>query len=95
MAAATKQTSQFVVDLSGFTWSPFVSPIGNASGLIFKTQMTGPIPRRDALLRTAAVASAGMIAAAPLTAVAAPLDKPGAPTRRMDHKTAVRTGCPL
>src|SRR6478736_155496 len=37
--------------------------------------MTGPITRRDALLRTAALASAGMIPAAPLTAIAAPLSK--------------------
>src|SRR6476620_3234940 len=37
--------------------------------------MTGPITRRDALLRTAALASAGMIPAAPLTAIAAPLNK--------------------
>src|ERR1700730_9063262 len=38
--------------------------------------MTGPITRRDALLRTAALASAGMIPAAPLTGVAAPLNQP-------------------
>src|SRR5438045_3981367 len=38
--------------------------------------MTGPITRRDALLRTAAVASAGMIPAVPLTGIAAPLDQP-------------------
>jgi CubicO group peptidase (beta-lactamase class C family) len=37
--------------------------------------MTGPITRRDALLRTAALASASMSAAA-LTAIAAPLNKP-------------------
>ncbi len=37
--------------------------------------MTGPITRRDALLRTAAVASASMIPAAPLTGIAAPLNK--------------------
>jgi methyl acetate hydrolase len=37
--------------------------------------MTGPITRRDALLRTAALASAGMIPAAPLTGIAAPLDR--------------------
>src|SRR5229473_63254 len=43
---------------------------------IFKARMTGPITRRDALLRTAALASAGMIPAAPLTGVAAPLNKP-------------------
>jgi methyl acetate hydrolase len=49
--------------------------LGNASGLIFKAQMTGPITRRDALLRTAALASAGMIPAAPLTGFTAPLDK--------------------
>src|SRR5258708_14642977 len=49
---------------------------GSASGLIFKTQMTGPITRRDALLRTAALASAGMIPAASLTGIPAPLNKP-------------------
>src|SRR5258707_6623360 len=38
--------------------------------------MTGPITRRDALLRTAALASAGMFSAAPLTGIAAPLNKP-------------------
>src|SRR5882672_11153298 len=38
--------------------------------------MTGPITRRDALLRTAALASAGIIPAAPLTGVAAPLNQP-------------------
>ena len=38
--------------------------------------MTGPITRRDALLRTAALASAGMIPAAALALAAAPLDKP-------------------
>ena len=43
-------------------------------GLIFKTQMK-PITRRDALLRTAAVASASMIPAAHLTGIAAPLTK--------------------
>src|SRR5260370_29402684 len=37
--------------------------------------MTGPISRRDALLRTAALASASMIPAAPLTGIAAPLNK--------------------
>src|SRR6476660_6525746 len=37
--------------------------------------MTLPITRREALLRTAALASAGMIPAAPLTAIAAPLSK--------------------
>jgi methyl acetate hydrolase len=37
--------------------------------------MTGPITRRDALLRTAALASAGMFSAAPLTGIAAPLNK--------------------
>jgi methyl acetate hydrolase len=41
-----------------------------------KTQMTGPITRRDALLRTAALASASMIAAAPSTGIAASLNKP-------------------
>jgi methyl acetate hydrolase len=54
--------------------SPY--PLGSASGLIFKTQMTGPITRRDALLRTAALASASMIPAAPLTGIASPLNKP-------------------
>ena len=38
-------------------------------------QMTGPITRRDALLQTAALASASL-SAAPLTAIAAPLNKP-------------------
>jgi methyl acetate hydrolase len=38
--------------------------------------MTGPITRRDALLRTAALASAGVIPAAPLAGIAAPLAKP-------------------
>jgi methyl acetate hydrolase len=38
--------------------------------------MTGPITRRDALLRTAALASASLIPAAPLTSIAAPLAKP-------------------
>lgn len=41
-----------------------------------KTQMTGSISRRDTLLRTAALASAGMSLAAPLTSIAAPLNKP-------------------
>src|SRR6266403_1275669 len=38
--------------------------------------MAGPITRRDALLRTAALASASMFSAAPLTGIAAPLNKP-------------------
>jgi CubicO group peptidase (beta-lactamase class C family) len=38
--------------------------------------MTGPITRRDALLRTAALASASVIPAAALTSIAAPLNKP-------------------
>jgi CubicO group peptidase (beta-lactamase class C family) len=38
--------------------------------------MTGPITRRDALLRTAALASARVIPAAPLAGIAAPLAKP-------------------
>src|SRR5258708_26568555 len=38
--------------------------------------MTGPITRRDALLRTAALASASMIPAALLTGIAASLNKP-------------------
>jgi methyl acetate hydrolase len=38
--------------------------------------MTGSFTRRDALLRTAALASASMIPAAPLTGLAAPLNKP-------------------
>jgi len=37
--------------------------------------MTRSITRRDALLRTAALASAGMVPAAPLTGIAAPLNK--------------------
>jgi len=40
-----------------------------------KTQMTGPITRRDALLQTAALASASMISAGPLTGTAAPLNQ--------------------
>jgi methyl acetate hydrolase len=48
----------------------------SASGLNFKTQMTGSISRREALLRTAALASAGMSLAAPSTSIAAPLSKP-------------------
>jgi methyl acetate hydrolase len=54
--------------------SPY--PLGSASGLIFKTQMTGPITRRDALLRTAALASASMIPAAPSTGIAASFNTP-------------------
>jgi methyl acetate hydrolase len=38
--------------------------------------MTGPITRRDALVRTAALASASVIPAAPLTGIAASLDQP-------------------
>jgi methyl acetate hydrolase len=38
--------------------------------------MTGPITRHDALLRTAALASASMIPAAPSTGIAASLNKP-------------------
>src|SRR3984885_665695 len=38
--------------------------------------MTGPITRRDALLRTAALASASMVAAAPWTGIAASRNKP-------------------
>ena len=38
--------------------------------------MTGPITRRDALLRTAALASASTIPAAPLTGIVASLNKP-------------------
>ena len=41
-----------------------------------RSHLTGPITRRDALLRTAALASASMITAAPLTGIAAPLNKP-------------------
>jgi methyl acetate hydrolase len=40
--------------------------------LIFKTHMTGPITRRDALLRTAALASASVMPAAPVPGIAAP-----------------------
>jgi methyl acetate hydrolase len=54
--------------------SPY--PLGSASGLNFKTQMTGPITRRDALLRTAALASASMIPAAPSTGIAASFNTP-------------------
>jgi len=48
---------------------------GKLNGLIFKAQMIGSITRRDALLRTAALASASMVPAAPLTGIAAPLNK--------------------
>jgi methyl acetate hydrolase len=48
---------------------------GKLDGLIFKTQMTGSITRRDALLRTAALVSASMVPAASLTGIAAPLNK--------------------
>jgi methyl acetate hydrolase len=41
--------------------------------------MTGSITRRDALLRTAALASASMIAATPSSLIAAPLTKPAQP----------------
>jgi methyl acetate hydrolase len=50
--------------------------LARASGLIFKKQMTASITRREALLRTAAVASASVSLAAPLTGIAAPLSKP-------------------
>jgi methyl acetate hydrolase len=63
-----------VAVLSVFLWAPVVF-LGTPSDLIFKTQMTGSITRRDALLRTAALASASMIPAAPLTGIAAPLSE--------------------
>ena len=50
--------------------------------------MTGPITRRDALLRTAALASASL-SAAPLTAIAAPLNKP-AHTDEIDRALQAR-----
>jgi methyl acetate hydrolase len=40
-----------------------------------KTEMTGPITRRNALLQTAVLASASMIPAAPLASIAASLNK--------------------
>ena len=53
--------------------------------------MTGPITRRDALLRTAALASAGMIPAAALALAAAPLDKP-ARHEEIDRALQARVG---
>ena len=46
--------------------------------------MTRPVTRRDALLRTAALASASVIPAAPLIGIAAPLNKP-APREEIDR----------
>jgi len=60
-----------VLVLSVFLRAPSI-PLGSASGLIFKTDMTGPITRRDALLRSAALACASMIPAAPVPGIAAP-----------------------
>jgi methyl acetate hydrolase len=53
--------------------------------------MTGPITRRDALLRTAALASASMIPAAPSTAIAASLHKP-ARVEIIDRALQARVG---
>jgi len=50
--------------------------------------MTGPITRRDALLRTAALASAGVIPAVPLTGIAAPLAEPA--DREIDRALQAR-----
>jgi methyl acetate hydrolase len=63
--------------------------LGTASDLIFKTQMTGSITRRDVLLRTAALASASMIPAVPLTGIAAPLSKL-AHSKEIDRALQVR-----
>src|ERR1700704_6537509 len=55
--------------------------------------MTGPITRRDALWRAAALASASMIPALPLTGIAAPLGKPahsGEIDRALQARVAVR-----
>src|SRR5579863_1797742 len=54
-----------------------------------KTQMTGSISRRDALLRTAALASASMSLAAPLTSIAAPLNK-SAHSEEIDRELQAR-----
>jgi methyl acetate hydrolase len=51
--------------------------------------MTGSITRRDALLRTAALASASLIPAASLTGIAAPLNKP-AHTELIDKALSAR-----
>jgi methyl acetate hydrolase len=51
--------------------------------------MTGPITRRDALLRTAALASASMIPAVPFPLAAAPLDRP-ARTEEIDRALQAR-----
>src|SRR6266481_8653491 len=53
--------------------------------------MTGPITRRDALLRTAALASVSMIPAAALPLAAAPLDKP-ARHEEIDRALQARVG---
>src|SRR6266436_7165111 len=50
--------------------------------------MTGPITRRDALLRTAALASAGVIPAVPLIGIAAPLAEPA--DREIDRALQAR-----
>jgi methyl acetate hydrolase len=52
-----------------------------------KTQMTGPLTRRDALFRTAALASASMIPAVPLPGLAAPS---GRQPRRQEIDTALQ-----
>ena len=51
--------------------------------------MTRPITRRDALLRTAAIASASVIPAAPLIGIAAPLNRP-APREEIDRGLQAR-----
>jgi methyl acetate hydrolase len=53
--------------------------------------MTGSFTRRDALLRTAALASASVIPAAPIAGLAAPLDKPVHP-EEIDRALLARVG---
>src|SRR3984957_15394643 len=53
--------------------------------------MTGSFTRRDALLRTAALASARVIPAAPVAGLAAPLDKPVHP-EEIDRALLARVG---
>ena len=49
--------------------------LASVNGLILRAQMTGSITRREAFLRTAALASASMSLAAPSSGIAAPLNK--------------------
>ena len=53
--------------------------------------MTGSLTRRDALLRTAALASASVIPAAPIAGLAAPLNKPVHP-EEIDRALLARVG---